>query len=262
MVHVAQTRRKEKMMSESKIAATKVARLGVLVLALLTALVAVQTFGAKPAEASVGAGIVPWLWLDDTTRLAEDSARLEAHVPMLTDDAARQEAKEVAAQWPDDLGGPEVGEAALLTDTEVAKRQEALKSKIEEDNIEYVKERGCLIVDVAEAAADAAGAADAAEMGGVPPTDDQVRDLVETDVPTKYLLVESEEGSSGFYLVPRKQIKSELVEINHLVRRDIKASYSYDEPDVASDSNDESDVASDVASEMLSEVKDTVCEMK
>ena len=39
------------MMSESKITATKVARLGVLVLALLAALVAVQAFGAKPAEA-------------------------------------------------------------------------------------------------------------------------------------------------------------------------------------------------------------------
>jgi hypothetical protein len=45
MGHVGQTRRKEKMMSESKITATKVARLGVWVLAFLAALVAVQVLG-------------------------------------------------------------------------------------------------------------------------------------------------------------------------------------------------------------------------
>jgi hypothetical protein len=43
-------------MSESKITATKVARLGVLVVAFLAALVALQAFGAKPAEASLGPG--------------------------------------------------------------------------------------------------------------------------------------------------------------------------------------------------------------
>jgi hypothetical protein len=82
MVHVGQTRRQEKMMSESKITATKVARLGVLVLALLAALVAVQAFGAKPAEASLGFGGVV-RWADEAGRWAEDPARLGA------DDAAK-----------------------------------------------------------------------------------------------------------------------------------------------------------------------------
>jgi hypothetical protein len=53
--------------------------------------------------------------------------------------------------------------------------------------------------------------------------------------------------------VKRKKFQSELVEINHLVRRDMKVPYS---------SNDESDVALDAALEILSGVKDTVCEMK
>jgi hypothetical protein len=260
MVHVGQTRRKEKMMSESKITATKVARLGVLVLAFLAALVAVQAFGAKPAEASLWPSGVFRFGdeIDSATRFAndlEDPARLEP------DGAALREAEEAAAPWTDGSGGQGAGKAASAADTKVAKRKEALKSKLE-DNIEYVKERGCDIAGVA------------AEMGGVPPTDEQVRVMVEADVPTKYLpleneegssgfatkylLVESEEGVSGFYLVKRKQVKSELVEINHLVRRVTKASYSNDEPDVASDSNDEPDVAS----EILSGVIDTVCEMK
>src|SRR5215208_7260549 len=110
MVHVGQTRRKEKMMSESKITATKVARLGVLVLALLAALVAVQAFGAKPAEA-IGLGGVVHL-VDDpvaaarlaAARLAEDPARLEADdAARLAEDSARREAKEAAVRWTDDL---------------------------------------------------------------------------------------------------------------------------------------------------------------
>ena len=47
--------------------------------------------------------------------------------------------------------------------------------------------------------------------------------------------MKSEEGSSGSDPVKRKKVKSDLVEINHLVRRDMKASYSNAEPDVGSE---------------------------
>jgi hypothetical protein len=219
-------------MSESKVTATKVARLGVLGLALLAALVAVQAFGAKPAEA-MGFGGVVRLVQDPVdvgrlaaARLAEEPARLEADdAAKLMDHAARQEPEEAAARWPDD---PNLQGA----DTEVAKRTEALKSKIE-DSREYVEKGACLIVDFAG-------------IDGGPPTDYQVRSMVETDVPAKYLLVESEEGS-GFDVVKRKQVKSELVEINQLVRKDMEVSSSNDEPD---------------GGDIVSEVGNVVCKLK
>jgi hypothetical protein len=210
-------------------------------LAFLADLVALQVFGAKPAEASLGPGgffHLPEL-ADDAVRGAEPPARLGADYEAKLIDAARPQAdkevapdKEVARLIVDDPNWQEA-------DTEVAKRTKALKRKIE-DSREYVKEAGCLIVDVT------------AEMGGVPPTDDRVQHEVKTALPKKFK-VESEEGSSGSDLVKRKKFQSELVEINHLVRRDMKVPYS---------SNDESDVALDAALEILSGVKDTVCEMK
>ena len=225
----------------------------------LVGIVAVQAFGAKPAEA-LGPGGFVRVGLDeldgaarfadnleDPARLLEDPARLEAKdaAKLTQDEGLRKAEKKAAARWT--VSGEPVGAA-----------EEALKSKME-DNIEYVKKRGCDIAGVA------------ADLGGVPPPDEQVRDMVEADVPAKYLELESEEGSSGFepkklwvksegvvygpYLVvKRKQVKSELVEINHLVRQNMKASLK------ASYSNDEPDVASDVASEMLSKVIDKVCE--
>jgi hypothetical protein len=223
------------MMSESKITATKVARLGVLVLAFLAALVAVQAFGAKPAEASLGPGgffHLPEL-ADDAVGGAEAPALLGADDKAKLIDAARPEADEEVARLT--VYDPNWQEA----DTEVAKRTKALKSKID-DSREYVKEGGCLIVDVA------------AEMGGVPPSDEHVQHAVKTALPKKFK-VESEEGSSGSDLVKRKKFQSELVEINHLVRRDMKVPYS---------SNGEPTVALDAALEILYGVKDTVCAMK
>jgi hypothetical protein len=234
MGHVGQTRRKEKMMSESKITATKVARLGVWVLAFLAALVAVQAFGAKPAEASLlpGPSVVVRVLeeLDGAAPPAVDleHAQVEAYGATWMNAEALREA-EKQAMWTDDPG-------ELVTDTEVAKRKEALKSKIE-DSIEYVHDGGCAIAEFA------------AETRGLPPTDDYVRDIVETALPEE-VPVEIEEGSSGSDLVKRKQVKSELVEINHLVRRDMKVSYSNGEPDV------------DVASEILSGAIDAGCKMK
>jgi hypothetical protein len=64
--------------------------------------------------------------------------------------------------------------------------------------------------------------------------------------------VKSEEGSSGSDPVIRKKVKSDLAEINHLVRRDMKASYSNAEPDVGSE----------VASEMLSGAVYAGCDIK
>ena len=64
--------------------------------------------------------------------------------------------------------------------------------------------------------------------------------------------MKSEEGSSGSDPVKRKKVKSDLAEINHLVRRDMKGSYSNAEPDVGSE----------VASEMLSGAVDAGCDIK
>jgi hypothetical protein len=64
--------------------------------------------------------------------------------------------------------------------------------------------------------------------------------------------MKSEEGSSGSDPVKRKKVKSDLAEINHLVRRDMKASYSNAEPDVGSE----------VASEMLSGAVDAGCDLR
>lgn len=244
------------------------------VVALVVGIVAVQAFGAKPAEASLGPGGLVRVGLneldgaarfadnfEDPARLLEDPARLEAEdAAKLTKDGRLRKVekkveKKAAARWTDGHGEP-VGAA-----------EEALKSKME-DNIEYVKKRGCEIVEVAEL------------MEGLPPPDEQVRDMVEADVPAKYLELESEEGSSGFELkelwvesegelygpylvVKRKQVKSELVEINRLVRQNMKASleasyssaYSSAEPDDVA-----FEFASEVASEMLSAVIDEVCE--
>jgi hypothetical protein len=84
-------------------------------------------------------------------------------------------------------------------------------------------------------------------MEGVPPSDDQVRYMVETNVP-KYFLVVSEEDL--ITLGTRKQVKAELVRINHLVRTEMKVSYRKDEPD------DYSDMLFDVVSEAACEAHD------
>src|SRR5215207_8203176 len=142
----------------------------------LVGIVAVQAFGAKPAEA-LGPGGFVHVGLDeldgaarfadnleDPARLLEDPARLEAKdaAKLTQDEGLRKAEKKAAARWTDGHGEP-VGAA-----------EEALKSKME-DNIEYVKKRGCDIAGVA------------ADLGGVPPPDEQVRDMVEADVPAKYL---------------------------------------------------------------------------
>jgi hypothetical protein len=161
----------------------------------------------------------------------------------LVDDAARREAEKEATRLADKSDWQVADEAARVADTEVAKRTEDLKSKIE-DSIDLVGDGGCAIVEYAG-------------MEGVPPTDDQVHYMVEeADLPKYihyYFVLESEGELFGFDLrkrVKRKQVKKELIEINHLVWANMYASYSTREPD------DYSDILYDVITEAGCEAKD------
>ena len=197
---------------------------------------------ASHSTASIGAGL--WTgsaarWTEEAARWAEDSARMGADdASKLVDDAARREAEKKATRLADKSDWQGADEAARAADTEVAKRTEDLKSKIE-DSIDLVGEGGCAIVEYAG-------------MEGVPPSDDQVHYMVEeADLP-KYFLVESEGGLFSFDLVKRKQVKKELIEINHLVWANMYESYSTGEPD------DYSDILYDVITEAGCEAKDAL----